>query len=139
MERSKISELYDSGYAAAYDERFLTGPPWAAVNSDFEVELLGELLDQPDPHWLDVACGTGWFLSRFPAVERIGIPDAADLLHFRMREDGSVERLTVEDGFFEAWAWSIDPPPPLDVSEVKRVNTLEPASARRSRLMGRRR
>ncbi|MCB1038091.1 MAG: class I SAM-dependent methyltransferase [Acidimicrobiales bacterium] len=73
MRPDEIRSLYDPGYVGAYDERFLTGPPWAALGARFEVELIGELLDDRGSRWLDVACGTGWFLSQFPAVERTGL------------------------------------------------------------------
>lgn len=62
-----------------------------------------------------------------PAVNIAAIPEQADLLHFRQRADGRIERLTVDDGFFEAWAWSIEPPPPRRVDVIDRIDTLPSA------------
>lgn len=73
-----------------------------------------------------------------PAVNIAAVPEAADLLHFRMDDDGAVEALTVDDGFFEAWVWDVEPPPPRAVEPVERIDTLpreapapEPTPARR--------
>lgn len=68
-----MRDLYDTRHAAAYDERFLTGPDWARAGAEFEVEVLAELLEEPGTRWLDAGCGTGWFLARFLDVERTGI------------------------------------------------------------------
>lgn len=76
MDQEDIQALYDEGYVAGYDERFLLGPAWARLGAEFEEELIGELLGEAEARpsrWLDVACGTGWFLSRFPEVERAGL------------------------------------------------------------------
>lgn len=70
MNADEIVRLYDDEYAAAYEQEFLLAP---LVNSDTECELrlLRQLLT-PDVSWLDVACGTGFFLRHFPEVERAG-------------------------------------------------------------------
>lgn len=71
MKRDAIVRLYDDEYAAKYEQEFLLAP---LVRSDTEAELalLGKLLT-PGTTWLDVACGTGFFLRHFPRVERAGI------------------------------------------------------------------
>lgn len=73
MQRRAVQDLYDGRYAEAYDERFLTGEDWAKQGSDFELELIGDLVERPGSRWLDVGCGTGYYLGRFPAIERAGL------------------------------------------------------------------
>ncbi len=70
MQSDDVKRLYDADYAATYDEKFLFSPSTAA-DAEFEVELVGRLLEG-GPEWLDVACGTGYFLSRFPQARRVG-------------------------------------------------------------------
>jgi SAM-dependent methyltransferase len=71
MNRDEIVRLYDEEYAAGYEREFLLAP---LVRSDTEAELsLLEDFLTPSTTWLDVACGTGFFLRRFPQVERAGI------------------------------------------------------------------
>jgi SAM-dependent methyltransferase len=71
VKRAEVQKLYDDDYAASYDEKFLRSPI-AAADADYEVELLRSLLVDGLP-WLDVACGTGYFLRQFQQVERAGI------------------------------------------------------------------
>ena len=71
MKPEDITRLYDDAYAAAYDEKFLLSPP-AKPDSDHELALLRGFLT-PGVSWLDVACGTGYFLRHFPEIERAGI------------------------------------------------------------------
>jgi SAM-dependent methyltransferase len=66
-----VRNLYDTEYAASYDAKFLTSPANAA-DTAFEIELLGRLLT-PTTDWLDVACGTGYFLRQFPHIRRTGL------------------------------------------------------------------
>lgn len=66
-----IIRLYDDLYASKYEQEFLLD---SLVRSDTEAEL--RLLSQflsPGVTWLDVACGTGFFLRHFPNVDRAGI------------------------------------------------------------------
>ena len=71
MDAKRLVSLYDERYAATYNSRFLTSE-LAQSDAEHEVRLLAKLL-QPGGRWLDVACGTGFFLSRFPECEREGL------------------------------------------------------------------
>ncbi len=71
MDRQQILRLYDATYAADYERRFVHSE-LGRSDAQFEVELLGQLLS--DGHrWLDVACGTGYFLAQFPGTLRAGL------------------------------------------------------------------
>jgi SAM-dependent methyltransferase len=71
MKPSEVLDLYDDSYAAAYDDRFLLAD-FPRIWAEFEVSVLRGLLNR-DSQWLDVACGTGYFLSRFPGKPRAGL------------------------------------------------------------------
>lgn len=71
MDPTSVTGLYDDGYAADYDQRFLLDA-WPRKGADFELAVVKDNI--PDGgRWLDVGCGTGWFLSQLPHVERAGI------------------------------------------------------------------
>ncbi len=70
MNAAEIEALYDREYAARYDEKYLLSDIHRS-DTDFEVETLRRLLS-PTASWLDVACGTGYFLARFPQHARAG-------------------------------------------------------------------
>ncbi len=82
MDRAQVVDLYDEGYAASYDGRFLLADR-PKPDADFEVSVLRQLLRDHSP-WLDVGCGTGYFLGRFPGFERAGI-DLAPAMVARAR------------------------------------------------------
>jgi SAM-dependent methyltransferase len=71
MKPKAVRALYNRDYVSTYDDKFLTSEV-SKPDADFEVEVLSRLLEQGGP-WLDVACGTGYFLSRYPDVERAGL------------------------------------------------------------------
>ncbi len=71
MRREEILAIYDDAYAAAYEDSFLLSK-LSKSDSDHEIELLRAFL-KPGVTWLDVACGTGYFLRHFPQIERAGI------------------------------------------------------------------
>lgn len=80
MKTSAINELYDETYANIYDEHFITKSDYKHV-ADFETEIIKSLLHSRDLQWLDVACGTGHFLSLFPGYKRAGIDISPDMLN----------------------------------------------------------
>src|SRR5205085_11504339 len=65
-------------YAAAYDDKFLHAA-LARPDSEFEIATLAKLLERGGP-WLDVACGTGYFLSQFANFERAGLDLSPSML-----------------------------------------------------------
>ncbi len=71
MKIDETLEVYDEAYAASYDSRFLL-LPWAQEVSEFELSVMREVLGE-DGSFLDVGCGTGWFLSQFPGRDRAGL------------------------------------------------------------------
>jgi SAM-dependent methyltransferase len=85
MRREDVRELYDQEYAELYNDRFLLGDAYRET-TEYEVMLLKELL-QPEGSWLDVACGTGYMLSRFPTVRRAGLDLSPAMLKVAMREN----------------------------------------------------
>ncbi|MCT7958963.1 phytanoyl-CoA dioxygenase family protein [Laspinema palackyanum] len=74
MDQNDVLKIYDRNYAQNYNQRFLLND-LSKIDADFEQETIAQLLDEigDNPLWLDVACGTGYFLSRFPDVERAGL------------------------------------------------------------------
>lgn len=71
MTPDQVKRLYNGNYASDYEDRFLHSD-LARPDTEFEIKTLRELLSRGGP-WLDVACGTGYFLSQFPEVERVGL------------------------------------------------------------------
>jgi SAM-dependent methyltransferase len=67
----EIINLYDREYAETYDATFLLGKNFRECTLH-ELELIGGFLGVAKS-WLDVACGTGYFLSHFPNIERCGL------------------------------------------------------------------
>jgi SAM-dependent methyltransferase len=70
MDPEDLNVLYDRQYVAAYDDRFLSRG-LCRVDTAFEIKVLAEALAKADT-WLDVACGTGYFLGQFPGRRRAG-------------------------------------------------------------------
>jgi SAM-dependent methyltransferase len=78
MNEREVLKIYDARYAATYDETFILSEHYIEA-TEYELALLRDWL-RPGDRWLDVACGTGFFFSRFPAVERCGLDLSADML-----------------------------------------------------------
>jgi SAM-dependent methyltransferase len=95
MKGQDIVRLYDDAYAAKYEQEFLLAP---LVRSDTEAELrLLERFLAPGVTWLDVACGTGFFLRHFPKVDRAGIDLSPAML--RLARQGNPTILLREHDF----------------------------------------
>jgi SAM-dependent methyltransferase len=78
VKAEEVARLYDGDYARTYDERFLLGD-YNRASSDFEIALLASLLTG-DSRWLDIGCGTGYFLAGFPGIKRAGLDLSPDML-----------------------------------------------------------
>lgn len=70
MDKDAIRTLYGEEYAERYDEKYLFSPIHRS-DTDFEVQTIDRLFGKTGA-WLDVACGTGYYLSRFPDRRRAG-------------------------------------------------------------------
>ncbi len=70
--------LYGEEYASIYNSWWKEKYDWVAV-SDFYIRAVKDLLC-PSDNWLDVGCGTGHLLSRFPHVNRAGLDRSAAML-----------------------------------------------------------
>jgi SAM-dependent methyltransferase len=78
MKRQDVVRLYDDAYAAKYEQEFLLDP-LARSDTETELRLLRQFLGG-GASWLDVACGTGFFLRHFPGVDRAGIDVSPSML-----------------------------------------------------------
>ena len=101
MEKEKIWEIYNEEYAANYNEAFLLDP-YSKTNADYEVKLIKQLINK-DTKWIDLACGTGYFLSQFPGVKRAGY----DLTPAMLQE---ASRVNPDALFFKQGDFRIDVP-----------------------------
>ncbi|WP_185817053.1 class I SAM-dependent methyltransferase [Hymenobacter metallilatus] len=96
MKTTDVLQVYDAHYAADYDNRFLLLPDIRS-NTEADLTLLRGLLG-PDARWLDIGCGTGYFLSKFPGVARAGYDLSAAMLAQARR--GSPDALFFREGDF---------------------------------------
>ncbi|MEH2236059.1 tetratricopeptide repeat protein [Nostoc sp.] len=82
MKKNEVVEIYDENYAQKYNQRFLLND-WSKNNADFEQETINKLLSEigEGAKWLDVACGSGYFLSCFPDIERAGLDISPAMLN----------------------------------------------------------
>jgi SAM-dependent methyltransferase len=78
-----LLHIYSDDYSDSYDERFLTNEYIRAI-TEYKIDILKELFETHQS-WLDVACGTGYFLSRFQGFNRGG----ADLSPAMLRKAAS--------------------------------------------------
>ncbi|WOD36904.1 tetratricopeptide repeat protein [Nodosilinea sp. E11] len=88
MRKNKVIEIYDEDYAQEYNQKFLLNEA-SKKNTDFEEETISKLLGQigEGATWLDVACGTGYFLSRFPNIKRAGLDVSPAMLRVAKQEN----------------------------------------------------
>ncbi|MBD2451337.1 tetratricopeptide repeat protein [Nostoc sp. FACHB-152] len=82
MGKNNVLEVYDANYAQEYNHKFLLND-FSKENANFEQETIRKLLGEfgESAKWLDVACGTGYFLSRFPNIERAGLDISPGMLN----------------------------------------------------------
>ncbi|MBD2186080.1 class I SAM-dependent methyltransferase [Planktothrix sp. FACHB-1355] len=82
MKIEQVLETYDEAYAEAYNQKFLTDIH-SQTKTASELQILTELLREKGStvRWLDVACGTGYYLSCFPEVQRAGLDISQAMLN----------------------------------------------------------
>lgn len=78
MKKSQVLETYDEAYAREYNDTFLLDE-WARNSVAYQLRLIRPLVRNAK-NWLDVACGTGYFLSRFPSASRAGLDLSPEML-----------------------------------------------------------
>ncbi|WP_231459362.1 class I SAM-dependent methyltransferase [Pedobacter sp. Leaf132] len=78
MKKEDLWQIYDNGYASDYNERYLLNP-FSKVSSDTEVNVFKKLINKQTV-WLDLGCGTGYFLSLFPQIKRAGLDISPKML-----------------------------------------------------------
>lgn len=89
MDEAQVLSIYNQRYALGYDARFLHGEPWKHVLSQYLEEILRDVMPAGGS-WLDVCCGTGWYLSRFPDVDRAGFDLSPAMLALAARRNPHV-------------------------------------------------
>jgi SAM-dependent methyltransferase len=94
MTRDELLAIYSSRYAATYDQTFLHSEHYEEATA-FELEWLRDHMPAAG-RWLDVACGTGWCLSQFPAVERCGLDLSPAMLDVARRHNPGVSFLEAD-------------------------------------------
>ncbi len=88
MQREEVLRIYDNDYSTVYDASFLLGDNFREC-TEFEVGLIADLL-RGAKNWLDVACGTGYFLGRFPTQERAGLDISPAMLEMARQANPGV-------------------------------------------------
>jgi tetratricopeptide (TPR) repeat protein/SAM-dependent methyltransferase len=92
MKKSYIHEIYDHDYARNYNQRFLLQENLSKIDSDFEVSVIRSLLEEigHDATWLDIACGTGYYLSHFPETQRAGLDISPAMLQVAQEANSGI-------------------------------------------------
>lgn len=78
MKKEDLWRIYDSNYASEYNERYLLNP-FSKTSSFTELSILKQLINN-NTKWLDLGCGTGYFLSEFPGISRAGLDISPKML-----------------------------------------------------------
>ncbi|MEC3879908.1 class I SAM-dependent DNA methyltransferase [Parapedobacter sp. 10938] len=77
-EIKNADHLYDDQYASLYNDAWWNQDIWKPA-AEFHIRTLTSLL-KTSKNWLDVGCGTGYFLSKFPEVDRMGLDLSTNML-----------------------------------------------------------
>ena len=96
MKSDKMNKLYDADYAQKYDERFIYDEQYKD-SPEFELEILTRLVTISET-WLDVGCGTGHFMSKFPNAKRAGLDISKGMLEVAREKNSTA--LFLEEGDF---------------------------------------
>jgi SAM-dependent methyltransferase len=109
MKPEEVWKVYDAQYALAYNERFLLNP-FSNLSVARELSVLRKLIDT-DTRWLDLGCGTGYFLSQFQGISRAGLDISPEML--KLASAANPDALFFKQGDFREkmgdWesAWSL--------------------------------
>jgi SAM-dependent methyltransferase len=85
LRREDLWKIYDEAYSLEYNDRYLVNP-FSKVSADTELRVLRSLIS-PDTQWLDLGCGTGYFLSQFPGIQRAGLDISPEMIRLATREN----------------------------------------------------
>lgn len=100
MDPDAVRELYDHDTARTYNERW-HGSNWGN-DTEHTADAIGRHVHD-DARWLDVGCGTGHFLSRFPGIRRAGTDLSPSMLDEARKASPDAE-------FFQEWNFREDNP-----------------------------
>ena len=91
MKPEALQQLYDEAYAEQYNARFITHQNHGGKTAA-EREVLGKAFDRigPSARWLDLACGTGYFLAQFPNINRTGLDLSPGMLGYARKNNPDV-------------------------------------------------
>jgi SAM-dependent methyltransferase len=109
MKPEEVWKVYDAEYALAYNERYLLNP-FTSASVVTELSVLQKLIDA-NSRWLDLGCGTGYFLSQFPGTCRAGLDISPEML--KLASEANPDALFFKQGDFRKkmpeWegAWSL--------------------------------
>lgn len=78
MQPDDVRSLYGGQYAQRFNLIWHESDIWKP-EAGHHIRTLASLIE-PDTRWLDVGCGTGWMLSRFPDTARGGMDLSPDML-----------------------------------------------------------
>jgi SAM-dependent methyltransferase len=90
MKLADVLEVYDAPYANSYDETYISHPE-TLPSTIYQLALLRRLLHGARS-WLDVACGTGFYLSALTDVaERAGLDLSPSMLEVASRRNPGIQ------------------------------------------------
>ena len=101
--RARVREFYGAGPASRYEEVWQLNEVWAP-EAEHYVATIGDLLAGA-ANWLDVGCGTGYFLSCFPDVDRAGIDLSPAMLERARAQNPSARELREGDISIDVPEW----------------------------------
>jgi SAM-dependent methyltransferase len=96
MNKEDLWKIYDGDYARAYDERYLLNQ-FSKTGSATELSVLKDVIDE-NTKWLDLGCGTGYFLSQFPGIQRAGLDMSPEML--KLSREVNPDALFFQEGDF---------------------------------------
>lgn len=101
MNDRDIANLYDEELGRDWNRRVLLEKERVA----FEIKTLSRLISAVDK-WLDVACGTGFFLSKFSEIKRAGFDISPAMVKIAQQNNPSAMFIRVADyrNDFPEWA-----------------------------------